>query len=276
MSDQNYIDEISQLWDMVKETFKDKEGEALSDTAIGLWFDPIRVVSYRSEEETGEMDILTLGINSTFKYQHIKEKFLEKINRVFNQLLGFDIRVELVKIGEAAKSAPEVVVSDRPSFSEEPKSAEEPAIPNYSFEYTFENFIVGSTNKFAHAACFSVANNPVNHFNPLFIYGNSGLGKTHLLCAIVNRLKQNNPNIRIIWKSDSLALGPEGCLSVPSRSEQVPRSSEIVIEYTDLSAERKHRNQESPIIRDTVRGFTAVIFQHETDHLDGILYIDRL
>jgi peptide deformylase len=84
------------------------------------------------------------------------------------------------------------------------------------------------------------------------------------------------PNIRIVWKSDSLAVGPEGCLSVPSRSEQVRRSSEIVIEYTDISATGKPRNHASPVIRDTVRGFTAVIFQHETDHLDGILYIDRL
>ena len=72
-------------------------------------------------------------------------------------------------------------------------------MPIYNFEYTFENFIVGSTNKFAHAACVSVANNPASNYNPLFIYGNSGLGKTHLLCAIVNRMKQNNPNVNIIY-----------------------------------------------------------------------------
>lgn len=109
------------------------------------------------------------------------------------------------------------------------------------------------------------------------------------------------PNIRIVWSSDSLAYGPEGCLSVPDRREEVQRSREIIIEYADMKALRDNLNngiqvnsngpvdqkqcrtspfpaasETIPMIRDTVRGFTAVIFQHEVDHLDGILYIDRL
>lgn len=85
------------------------------------------------------------------------------------------------------------------------------------------------------------------------------------------------PNIRIVWSSDSLSYGPEGCLSVPDRRGDVLRSQEIVIEYTDMEALRATAGKtDIPSVRDTVRGFTAVIFQHETDHLDGILYIDRL
>lgn len=90
------------------------------------------------------------------------------------------------------------------------------------------------------------------------------------------------PNIRIVWASDSLASGPEGCLSVPDRRGNVLRSKEIVIEYTDLDAIadestcKDSKRSDLPVIRDTVSGFTAVIFQHETDHLDGILYTDRL
>ena len=114
------------------------------------------------------------------------------------------------------------------------------------------------------------------------------------------------PNIRIVWKSDSLAVGGEGCLSVPDRRGEVLRSTEIVIEYADLEAFRtqacgscgllsdtdepeataasgsRKENRgmrcqgDIPMVRDTVRGFTAVIFQHETDHLDGVLYIDRI
>ena len=89
------------------------------------------------------------------------------------------------------------------------------------------------------------------------------------------------PNIRIVWQSDSLALGPEGCLSVPDRRGNVLRSQEIVIEYADNNAikngaTRNRSTDDIPIVRDTVRGFTAVIFQHEIDHLDGILYIDRI
>ena len=93
------------------------------------------------------------------------------------------------------------------------------------------------------------------------------------------------PNIRIIWASDSLANGPEGCLSVPDRREEVARSTEVIIEYADIAALKEAAGPNAtiqmadcdiPMVRDTIRGFTAVIFQHETDHLDGILYIDRL
>jgi peptide deformylase len=94
------------------------------------------------------------------------------------------------------------------------------------------------------------------------------------------------PNVRIVWASDSLAAGPEGCLSVPDRRGDVLRSQEIVIEYADLTVTELSRHENRlksrgcakpvPMVRDTVSGFTAVIFQHEIDHLDGVLYIDRL
>lgn len=103
------------------------------------------------------------------------------------------------------------------------------------------------------------------------------------------------PNIRIVWKSDSLAYGPEGCLSVPDRRGEVLRAREIIIEYADLAALRGDAEistgcyckeladscdckfgEAVPMVRETIRGFTAVIFQHEVDHLNGVLYIDRL
>lgn len=86
------------------------------------------------------------------------------------------------------------------------------------------------------------------------------------------------PNVRIVWASDSLATGPEGCLSVPNFRGNVKRSQEIVIEYADIKEPEESTgiNGAIPMARDTVKGFTAVIFQHEIDHLDGILYIDRL
>ena len=85
------------------------------------------------------------------------------------------------------------------------------------------------------------------------------------------------PNIRIVWSSDSLALGPEGCLSVPDYRGEVLRAREIVIEYASVADSDKEKHDKTiQMVRDTVRGFTAVIFQHEVDHLDGVLYIDRL
>lgn len=105
------------------------------------------------------------------------------------------------------------------------------------------------------------------------------------------------PNVRIVWASDSLAYGPEGCLSVPDMSADILRSQSVVIEYTDMghlketssgmsrrglrkllerTVGRGEWQSSLPTVRDTVSGFTAVIFQHEIDHLEGILYIDRL
>ena len=81
------------------------------------------------------------------------------------------------------------------------------------------------------------------------------------------------PNIRIIWSSDTLEAGPEGCLSVPDRRGDVMRSQEIVIEYTSTNGGAEGVLK---TVQERVKGFTAVIFQHEIDHLNGILYIDRL
>ena len=93
-------------------------------------------------------------------------------------------------------------------------------------------------------------------------------------------------NIRIVEKSEAVSPGSEGCLSVPDRSEEVMRSEKIVIEYADMEALQKLAAERGagsgkgirkvPMIRETITGFTAVIFQHEVDHLEGILYIDRI
>ena len=200
MPEQNYIDEFSQVWDMVKESFKDKTGEGLSETAVSLWFDDISVLSYTEKGAENDTDTLTLGIPSNFKFNIVNEKYLSKIKDAFVRFLGFDIQVNLVKTGSAVNA--DRMNSPLPTEKKEnviEQTIKGMALPTYNFEYTFENFIVGSTNKFAHAACVAVATNPASNYNPLFIYGNSGLGKTHLLCAIINRMKQNNPGVKIIY-----------------------------------------------------------------------------
>ena len=85
------------------------------------------------------------------------------------------------------------------SVKEEQQAAANAEITDISYEYTFDTFIVGSSNKFAHAACLAVATNPANAYNPLFLYGNSGLGKTHLLYAIGNEIKKNSPEKTICY-----------------------------------------------------------------------------
>ena len=187
MSDQKYMEEIKQVWEMVKESFRDH----LSESTINLWFGEIEILSFSEDE-------IRLGINSEFKFKVVRDKHLDNIQKYFCELLGFDIRVNLVFTGSAVAADGMRSVSGEVKKYEKP-NLEKTDLPNYNFEYTFENFIVGSTNKFAHAACLAVANNPATNYNPLFIYGNSGLGKTHLLNATINHLKKNNPGIKIIY-----------------------------------------------------------------------------
>ena len=188
MADNNYIEEIRPVWEMVVDSFR----ESLSESTINLWFGNIEIISYRD-------DTITLGINSEFKFEKIHNYYMDSIREAFCRFLGFEVEVDLIFTGKA--STADAIRTSIPTLRPEPKKAEptQKNLPNYSFEYTFENFIVGSTNKFAHAACVAVANDPANNYNPLFIYGNSGLGKTHLLYAMINRLKQNKPDIKIIY-----------------------------------------------------------------------------
>lgn len=101
----------------------------------------------------------------------------------------------------AAAVQPETEAGEMP-LSEQEQNAQialSQTEPFQNSDYTFENFIVGSSNKFAHAACIAVANSPAIAYNPLFIHGQSGLGKTHLLYAITNRIREKRPNANIVY-----------------------------------------------------------------------------
>ena len=190
MSNEKYIEELRVVWEEVKNSFR----EHLSESTVNLWFNDIQIISFSD-------DIITLGIASQFKFEKIQNYYIDAIKEKFCSIFGFPVAVNLIFTGSATASdqipsSGLSIVKDRPSEKKELLSKN---LPNYNFEYTFENFIVGSTNKFAHAACFAVANNPATNYNPLFIYGNSGLGKTHLLYATINHMKKNNPRINIIY-----------------------------------------------------------------------------
>ncbi len=170
------MDSFNEIWTLVKEEIRC----SVAEVAYNVWLSPLEFVSFKN-------DTVYLSI-SDFKKKIIVDKFSLVVNTAFENVLGFPVTVEYVVPGDLIKNDAE---------GENKKTDPE-------YDYTFENFITGSSNKFAHAAAINVAANPGKAYNPLFIYGHSGLGKTHLLMAIMNEIKQNNPNADIIYTSGEL------------------------------------------------------------------------
>ncbi len=190
----SYLDDLSEIWQAVKASFQSQYSQSIID----LWFGDMKVSSF-------EDNLIVLVTESEFKYKIVKEKYLNLIKEGFSNLLGFEVDVELIFAG--VPSNPEKIKqqfrSEFSSTSDSPiQQTQKPfgVLPqNYSFQYTFDNFIVGNSNKFAHAACTAVAARPAMDYNPLFIYGPSGLGKTHLMNAVVNEIKRKNPNVNVVY-----------------------------------------------------------------------------
>ena len=169
------MESLKEMWALVCEHLKASCGEVIYD----IWFKPIEIISF-----DGAKAVLSA---SEFMRKIIEQKFGNELKNAFNAVMGFDVEVELVDPSAAAPTpAP---AADRSAVAS-----------SLSIEKnTFETFVVGSSNRFAHAAAQAVAATPGAAYNPLFIYGNSGLGKTHLLCAISNEVKAKNPDADIIF-----------------------------------------------------------------------------
>ena len=221
MANSAYLEEIKLVWNIVYESFS----STMSTSTRELWFGDLVVTDYCD-------GVITMEIKSELKYKTLTEKYVGELSRRFSDELGFDVVVNLVFSGtpinqeEAIKSIMERVSLGDPAWKreqerekrEEAKRNAPPVLgstmPPFNFEYTFDNFIVGSSNKFAHAACVAVAKMPAKNYNPLFIYGPSGIGKTHLLYAITNYLREQNPNVKVIYiKGEDFTNQMIECLS---------------------------------------------------------------
>lgn len=173
------MDSFEDLWNLICADVRQK----ISETAYNVWFKPLKFIKY-------ENDKITLQIEAEFMRTVILDKFSTAIRDSVENVLGFTADVEIILPG------------DDPSDTKVPDSAAKSIQKKY--EYSFENFVTGPTNKFAHAAALNVANAPGKNYNPLFIYGHSGLGKTHLLSAIQNKIYETNPDLSIIYTSGEL------------------------------------------------------------------------
>lgn len=150
----------------------------LSETTIKTWFDETAVVALEGNE-------LILHCPNAFKRTNIQDRFLPNIEAGLKDIFSSNMTV--------------VLLDDEGLRRRESREEAKPASIMDSGEFTFETFVVGPSNHLACSAARAVADAPGQHYNPLFIYGSSGLGKTHLLYAIAHVIRQKSPNARILY-----------------------------------------------------------------------------
>lgn len=176
------MDSFEELFSMVKEYCKTQ----MTEVAYKIWIKDIAPVSF-------DNDFVVLGVSSDFKKNIVTEKYKALLSKGFEQTLGFPVEVNIEVIDDDSQKQPEPVpeVQGVKNVS--------PLLDSGDYDYTFDTFIVGSSNKFAHAAALAVATHDTRNYNPLFIHGDSGLGKTHLLFAIMNEVKNRKPDSLVVY-----------------------------------------------------------------------------
>ena len=177
------MDSFNDVWEKALSIIRDR----ITITSYESWIKLLRPIRF-------ENDTAYLYAQSNFQKVLINNKFRDEIERALSEAIGCEIKAVILSEEDVSRK----VSHPRQIKDAEDIKLEEKEIGNLNEELTFDNFVVGDENKFAHAASIAVANNPAGAYNPFFIYGRSGLGKTHLLCAIANEIKKNRPDSTIM------------------------------------------------------------------------------
>lgn len=172
------------LWSEIQDAIKAAVGAEVSYT---VHIKPAEAVSF-------EDSVFTISVPTSINKNMIEFRFKNKIESILEAHTGQKITLNVI------------LEADKEQYLTRPRSNVNNAIPNtdgsassLNEKYTFENFVIGSSNEYAASAAISTSENPGRIYNPLFLYGNSGLGKTHLMCAIGNRIKRDNPNAKVLY-----------------------------------------------------------------------------
>ena len=177
------MQDLNSLWKAVL----DKLELNVSNVSFVMWFKPLKVLDFSEENKK-----LVLATNSTSAKNQILRNYFEKLSSAIKDIFGEGIEIEVLDPNEEIefiKKNGEKTVEKEVEVSKNPFNA----------KYTFDNFVVGKSNQFVYAAARAVAEHPGEKFNPLFIYGGVGLGKTHLLHAIGNYINEYNPNLKVMY-----------------------------------------------------------------------------
>jgi chromosomal replication initiator protein len=183
------------LWEKIGMVLKSH----MSIESFELWVKPIVPVSLLPDENQTERQIFSIEVPNKIFSEWIQQNAAEEIQLILKQLVGTDIALSILVRQDAPAAS-----TQRTSFVDIPAPLMEallPPIDTLNLKYTFETFIEGQTNRFAKAAAEGVAKEPGIRFNPLFIYGGVGLGKTHLMHAISHAIRQNYPKARVLYTS---------------------------------------------------------------------------
>lgn len=165
----------------------------LSKHVVQTWLHPIRCLDFTE-------GTVTLEVRDQFARDWLTDHYLDFIRNGLKDQAGQAVAIDWII---NPKQPP-------PQLENEPTPAEEPAPvvhnrqarrPQFNSRYVFDAFVSGPSNQFAFAACQAVAENPASSYNPLFLFGGVGLGKTHLLCAIGHMMLENKPSTRVIYTS---------------------------------------------------------------------------
>ncbi|HOV73571.1 MAG TPA: chromosomal replication initiator protein DnaA [Candidatus Hydrogenedentes bacterium] len=164
--------------------------QVLDEHSYKNWFSQTRYESYADGE-------LVVSVPSQFFADWLRDHYLDTITESVRKVIP-DFREVRFSPSRQAVSAP---AEERPVAPRHVPAPASPPVRGFNPRYTFERFVVGAGNRFAHAAAQAVADNPARAYNPLFLYGGTGLGKTHLMQAIGHAVLQRDPNANVVFIS---------------------------------------------------------------------------
>ena len=178
------MDFIEENWELIKQTIK-KEYE-LSNISYNTW---ISKLSFYSSEN----DVITISIPSEQSHalSYINNKYKSYFQVTISEMMDHDYEISFVLEKDISNNEDSMAL--KPYYNINYEKA------NLNPKYRFDTFVVGSNNKFAHSASLAVAESPGNTYNPLYIYGGAGLGKTHLMHSIGHFILKQNPNRKILY-----------------------------------------------------------------------------
>ena len=176
--------------------------QELSDQQLNTWIRPLQVIE--------DASALRLLAPNRFVLDWVNQNFLEQITRIKDQLTvdnPIKLSIEIGSQNRNSMPAPAASISatqNTSTFINEKSFAPTPSViknidHNLNAGFSFDNFVEGKSNQLAKAAGQQVAENPSDAYNPLFLYGGVGLGKTHIMHAVGNRMRENNPDAKIVY-----------------------------------------------------------------------------